>query len=188
MEFKSALSGLHTLRSNLRVHLLVSLCVFSAGFQAICREKKMESSSYVVDLVDSFEVAPAGDSDILHLLDRGEYKVSKKDPKYEWFANVIKDYKAERKPLFVEFDPIEMKILNVFLPSRHRIEYVVDQPKDDKLKVALLMAPSLYFLKSTRKDYEELRGLLTESMKNNSTVLVTTDPDTKEILDARLQP
>src|SRR5262249_31795075 len=115
-------------------------------------------------------------------------KISKKDPKYEWFANVIRDYKAERKPLFVEFDPIEKQVLNIFLPSRHRIEYVADQPKDDMLNVALMMAPSLYFLKTARKDYEELRRLLTESMKNNSTVLVSTDPDTKEILDARLHP
>lgn len=66
--------------------------------------------------------------------------------------------------------------------------YVADQPKDRKLKVALLMAPSLYFLKTTRKNYEEMRKLLTESLKNNSTVLVTTDSETKEILDARVQP
>ena len=190
MKFKSALSGLRALRGDLRVYLLISLCVFSAGFQANCRdkEKKMESSSYVVDLVDKFEVAPAGDSDILRLVNQGEYKISKKDPKYEWYANVIKDYKAEGKPLFVEFEPIEKKVLNMFLPSKRRIEYVADQPKDNKLNVALLMAPSLYYLKTTRKNYEEMKKLLTESLKNNSTVLVTTDPDTKEILDARIQP
>ena len=185
MKFKGARSRLH-----LCVLPLISLCVFGAGFQANCgnKEKKMESSSYVVGLVDEFEVAPDGDSDTLRMLNQGEYKISKKDPKYDWYANVIRDYKAERKPLFVEFEPIEKKVLNIFLPSKRRIEYVADQPKDGKLDVALLMAPSLYFLKTTRKGYEEMRKLLTESVKNQSVVLVTTDPDTKEILDARLQP
>jgi len=185
MKFKGTRIGLH-----LRVLPLISLCVFSAGFQANCdnKEKKMESSSYVVGLVDKFEVAPAGDSDTLSLLNQGEYRISKKDRKYDWYANVIRDFKAERRPLFVEFEPIEKKVLNIFLPAEYQIEYVADQPKDGKLDVALLMAPSLYFLKTTRKGYEEMRKLLTESVKNQSAVLVTTDTDTKEILDARLQP
>src|SRR6266511_3279312 len=174
MKFKGTRIGLH-----LRVLPLISLCVFGAGFQANCgnKEKKMESSSYVVGLVDKFEVAPAGDSDTLSLLNQGEYRISKKDRKYDWYANVIRDFKAERRPLFVEFEPIEKKVLNIFLPSEYQIEYV-----------ALLMSPALYFLKTTRKGYEEMRKLLTESVKNQSVVLVTTDTDTKEILDARLQP
>ena len=148
----------------------------------------MESSSYVVDFVDKFEIAPDGDSDILWLLKHGEYKISKKDPRYERYAKVIKDHKTENKPLFVEFMPIERKVLNIFLPLKRQIEYVTDQPVDGKLKVALWRSPSLYFLKTTRSNYEEMRKFLTESAKNKSTVWVTIDPYTKDILDARLQP
>lgn len=148
----------------------------------------MESSSYVVDFVDKFEITPAGDSDILRLRNRGEYKISKKDPMYEWYAKTIKSYKAEDKPLFVQFEPIEKRVLDIFLPSERRIQYVEDQPIDDKLKVGLLRSPSQYFLKTTRSNYEEMRKLLTESVKNQATVWVTIDMDTKEILDARLKP
>ena len=47
--------------------------------------------------------------------------------------------------LFIEFEPVEKKVLNIFLPSEYQIEYVTDQPVDGKLKVALWRSPSLYF-------------------------------------------
>src|SRR5262249_48867786 len=114
MEFKIARTGLRTLRSNLHIYPLILLCVFSAGFQSNSRdeEKKMESSSYVVDFVDKFEIAPDGDSDILWLLKHGEYKINKKDRMYEWYAKIIKSYKSKNKLLFVEFAPMERKVLD----------------------------------------------------------------------------
>lgn len=145
----------------------------------------MNSTEYVVATVDGFRVPDEGPDAVLRMHDSGDYQIAKDDPRFEVWSRMIKDYRAAAKPLYVEFNPATRAVKEIFQPVIHRIRHVAQEQKDDRVDVVLLMAPSMYHLKTKRANYEKMLRLLEESVRSATPVLVTAHPDTQEILDVR---
>jgi hypothetical protein len=150
-------------------------------------EQAMQNLKISIAEVLSFD-DQAGQSDaILRLGDTHSYTVSKKDQRFTIWSRLLRERQVSKGPVYVESDPVTGVVQNIFLPSVRRIESVALEPKDNRLNVTVFMAPSLYFIETTRADYEELRRMLEESARTKTPVLITIQPDTLEILDARAQ-
>jgi len=129
---------------------------------------------------------PGGQADArVELGSAGAFTVAKKDPRFKVWSQILKDWQASGQPVYVETDAATGAVRNLFLPSPRIIEHVAAQPEDGRLKVVLFMAPSLYHVKTTRADYDALRQKLEDAVKTQQPVLVTSHPDTQEILDVR---
>jgi hypothetical protein len=142
------------------------------------------SVSHIVDFDEHSQQSDA----VLRLEDKNSYSVSKQDPRFAVWARIIRERQASHGSLYVEYDPATFVIKALFLPSVRQIEFVAPQPEGNRLRVTIFMAPSLYFIDTTRPNYQQLKQSLEQSARTKSEISVTTHPDTLEILDARPLP
>jgi hypothetical protein len=73
----------------------------------------------------------------------------------------------------------------ILAPTARYIEAVGAQPEGDRLRVILLMSQSVFSLKTSHPSFNEFRSLIEGAIQNGAQLLVTTDPDTQEIVDVR---
>ena len=145
----------------------------------------MENLRVTVGRVVDFDDQSKQPDAILKLNDTNAYLVSKKDPRFEVWARMIKERRTQQGLLYVEFQLPMYRVTKILLPSLRRIESVALQPEGTRVKVVIFMAPSLYFINSARTGFRELRRVLEESTRTNTDLFLSIDPDSLEILDAR---
>jgi hypothetical protein len=145
----------------------------------------MQNLKVSVEKVTRFEDPSEQVNATLRLASGGTYTIPKKDPRFAVWSRLLKERQASGQLVYVESDLKTRTVTNIFLPSRRRIEFVASKPEEDRLKVILFMAPSVYFVKTSRADYDQLRRTLEEAVRTKAEVLVTAHPDTQEILDVR---
>lgn len=114
------------------------------------------------------------------------YIVDRHDPRLEVWSRMIKQSITSGKPLYIEFDPDTERINRILQPSFRQVEFVASTPEGSRLKLTFNMAPSAYFLDTTRSEYPGWRALLEEHKRTKAPLLVTEDPETQEVLDARV--
>jgi hypothetical protein len=148
-------------------------------------ERKMVKLGVSVNRVAGFEPPSPNADGILRLRDGNAYAVDRVDPRLEIWSRMIRQTETSARALYIEFDPTNRRIHRIFQPSLRRVESVGESPEGNRLKVTFLMAPSAYFVYTTRPDYAALRRLLEQHLKSRGPLLVTEDPGTQEVLDAR---
>jgi len=121
----------------------------------------------------------------LRLADGSALRVPRQSPLLAFLAEWTRKKKA--KPLYVESDAGgEVRLV---LPAALRqVQRVDTEPKGDRLGVDIRMSPSRHFLKTTRANFAEQRQLLEHAAANKQPLLLTVQPESLEILDARQPP
>ena len=148
------------------------------------RSLHMEPLKASVGKISQFSEPAGGDSATFHLETVGTLYVSRKSHAYQTWTRLLRDWQAEKKPLYVEFDPHTRQIEDIEIPVRRKIDYVASSLEGNRLKVLYYMAPSEYFLRADAPHYQEMRRLLEEAIHSKAELYVT-DSDKRDILDVR---
>ena len=138
-----------------------------------------------VGKVTAFDQSSGGEHDVLTLQGSESFRLSRKSKLHAVWVDMVQNRRETGLPLYIEFLPLNREAVDLFLPSLHRVVTVAAKPEDGRLMVNLFMAPSNYFLRENRPDFQELRRKLETYQDKQEEVLVTAHPDTQEILDAR---
>lgn len=137
-----------------------------------------------VDRVASFDHTSGSDG-ILRLRSAGPFVLDAKDRRFPVWSRMIQERIASDGPVYVESEMDNHRVKNLFQPSLRQIEIVASQPEGERLNVVLLMAQSMFWVRTKHPNYEQLRRELTEGVQSGAKIWVTAHPDTQEILDAR---
>lgn len=151
-------------------------------------EAGMDDVRVVVDRVQSFEDAPPAPDAVLTLNDGTRCLLARDDKRFPFWSQFLPEDKESGAPVWVQFEAASGRARAVMPTALRQIEMVDAEPRDGRLSVEILMAPSPYFLKADRPDYEALKARLSESAKTQKPLLMVINPVTSEIMDARTPP
>lgn len=155
---------------------------------AVNGEAGMDDVRVVVDRVKSFEDAPPAPDAVLTLHDGTRCLLARDDKRFAFWSQILPADQASGAPVWVQYEAASGRARAVMPTSLRQIEKVDAEPKDGRLSVQILMAPSRYFLKVDRPDYEALKARLVESATSHKPLLMVINPTVSEIMDARTPP
>jgi hypothetical protein len=155
---------------------------------AVNGEAGMDDVRVVVDRVKSFEDAPPAPDAVLTLNDGTRCLLAREDKRFPFWSQFLPEDKESGAPVWVQFEAASGRARAVMPTALRQIETVDAEPKDGRLAVRILMAPSRYFLKVDRPDYEALKARLSESATSHKPLLMVINPVASEIMDARTPP
>jgi hypothetical protein len=104
------------------------------------------------------------------------------DPLFTAWMEFLKPRQRAGKPVYAEIDEVSLTLVTI-LPM---IEQVVKtmSPIPDGFEVMFLFSPAIYQLSKARPEFEHIRSTLERAAANESLLLVATDPESREILEA----
>jgi len=167
--------------------LAVLACVGAREVKAMSQSKVTampETKVTVAAVVGLDNPGGAGDA-TLRLADGSALRVKHGSPLVTFLSEWTQ--KKKTKPLYVE-SGADGEVRLVLPTALRQVARVDTEPKGDRLGVDIRMSPSRHFLSTTRAHFAEQRQLLEQSATNKQPLLLTVQPDTMEILDARQPP
>jgi hypothetical protein len=138
-----------------------------------------------VDLVVSFENGGSSEA-VLKLKDGTICRIDRTNRRFNVWSDIIKKKQAAAAPLYVACGAATGQLTTLLLPALRQVVSVA--PQADRLNVQFLMSPSVYFVRTTRPGYAEMKQTLEAAAKSQAPVLVTDDVREPEILDVRQPP
>lgn len=134
------------------------------------------------------EPAEAGDVELVVDDEEGEasLRLGRDNPRFGMWVEYLSSRRDAGTPVYVEADE-ENRVLSVLPSYLFTVEVVEDAPGGGAF-VAFLQSPAASPLRASHPRYEDLRALLEDAAAAHSTLLVTCEPDTREIVDARRPP
>ncbi len=102
--------------------------------------------------------------------------------RFDYWLGFLKDKQESGTPVYVQADPATGAVRRILVVLPKRIESVGDAPEGDRLSVAILREPSIYFLRTSRPEYGEWRDRLKDAQKAHAALPLVVEPETKEIL------
>ncbi len=145
----------------------------------------MPETKVTVAAVVALDDAGGAADATLRLADGSALRVKRGSPLFGFLSDWTQ--KKKTKPLYVESDADG--VVRLVLPAALRQVARVDaEPQGDRLGVDIRMSPSRHFLSTARAHFAERRQLLEQAAAARQPLLLTVQPDSLEILDARQPP
>lgn len=148
----------------------------------------------VVEFVDA-SIEPSGWAEIvreaigetevaaLRLGDGETYGIRKDDRRFGDWAAFLNRWHALGLPVYVEADEDTRAVRMLLPPIARHVESVGERPGDDgRLPVNIFASPSVHHLNAARPNFGEMREMLEQAAEGGREVLITTDPNSGEIL------
>lgn len=108
------------------------------------------------------------------------------NPRFGMWVEYLSSRRDAGTPVYVESDE-DNQVLSVLPSYLYTVEAIEDAPDGGSL-VCFLQSPAVSPLRESHPHYEDLRALLSNAAESHSTLLVTCEPDDREIVDARQPP
>jgi hypothetical protein len=127
---------------------------------------------------------PRGQADgTLVLKDGTRCTLPGKDPRFSTWARILKGARTQDMPVYLECGA-DGSAKTILPFAARRIEQV-NEPAGEKAAVTLFLSPSIHHLRTSHRNYADMRALLEDAVKTERPVLLAVDPKTLEILAAR---
>jgi hypothetical protein len=117
------------------------------------------------------------------LLSDGEtYALSGEDPRHQEWIKFLSAWREHGKPVYVEADDSRL-VEMVLAPIARRVEHVSEEPEGGFHQVVIFTSPSIHRLNRAHPRFKQMRQRLEIAAGTGKEVLITTHPNTGEILD-----
>ncbi|HXB56636.1 MAG TPA: hypothetical protein VN461_17845 [Vicinamibacteria bacterium] len=136
----------------------------------------------IIGKVAGCEAPPGSSEGTLRLADGSRFTLLRSDKRFDFWLGLLKDKQDSGTPIYVQADPATGAVRRILVVLPKRIESVGNAPEGDRLSVAILREPSMYFLRTTRADYAEWRDRLKDAQQTHAPLPLVVEPDSKEIL------
>lgn len=127
---------------------------------------------------------------VLELADHSLYSLSKNEPRFSVWKNMLESRRDYGGYVYVEAElrGEVSEVREVFIPSRHRVQSVSEGAKDGRLAVVLPPSPSLRYLNPATPNFDKMLKMLRDAQRSGEILLVTVNPYTKEVIYVREVP
>jgi len=102
------------------------------------------------------------------------------------WMDILTKRQTDQRPVFVRYETSTNQVFEVISPIVRKVDHIGTTTNDGNLKIGFLMAPSMYFIKTSTHNYNAMHQILNDAFHSKKDVLITSDPETLELLDVRL--
>jgi len=149
----------------------------------------MANEKLTVERISSYQSPSVpGGWGIIRLIDGSSFKLSSAERKFVFWESLINEVKNSGDPIAVEFQEESGKVTDLYWPVARAIQSISATPDPDRWNVVFVSAPSVYFLRASRPNFDDLRQRLERAAATKAELLITSNGDTLEVIDAREVP